>query len=301
MSRPWMKFYPVNWRADPRLRMCSLAARGLWIDLISYMHEGEPYGHLTIDGAKPDINDIAALIGRPVAEVRRALDELESRQVFSRDEGGVIYSRRMVRDKARAEQDSKNGKGGGNPKLKPADNGGVNPPDKTQRLETRDQKVSEPNGSGAEPAPPEDPRTRLFNEGLTKLATITGRGPDACRSLLGKWLKATQDEAIDVLAAIEDAERERVANPVPWINQRLTAIAGRPARPAPKPVAGVVIRFDSPQARAWERHNGKSFAWGQRLQRTVPTEWPPGHDPPRQEATVADVADALSQMSRGSA
>ena len=53
MTKPWLKFYPADWRADPRLRMCSLAARGLWIELMSYMHEGEPYGHLTIDGVPP--------------------------------------------------------------------------------------------------------------------------------------------------------------------------------------------------------------------------------------------------------
>ena len=41
----------------------------------------------------------------------------------------------MVRDKAKAEKDRANGKGGGNPKLK----GGVNPKDKAQIPEARDQ------------------------------------------------------------------------------------------------------------------------------------------------------------------
>jgi hypothetical protein len=104
-----MKFYPTDWRADPRLRMCSLAARGLWIDLISYMHEGEPYGYLTINGAAIErVDDIAALVGRPVAEVRKALAELEARQVFRRDGlQGTIISRRMVRDHDRSEEGRK--------------------------------------------------------------------------------------------------------------------------------------------------------------------------------------------------
>lgn len=39
MSDPWLKFYPTDWRSDPALKMCSLAARGLWIEMIALMHE----------------------------------------------------------------------------------------------------------------------------------------------------------------------------------------------------------------------------------------------------------------------
>ena len=87
---PYIKFYCADWRADPRLRVCSLAARGLWIDMMTYMHEGEPYGHMTIDGKQPNLPDIAALVARPIKEVRIALNELETRNVFSRDESGAI-------------------------------------------------------------------------------------------------------------------------------------------------------------------------------------------------------------------
>lgn len=151
---PYMKFYCADWRADPRLRMCSLAARGLWIDLMTYMHEGEPYGHLTIDGKQPDLAGIAALVARPLKEVKAAIAELEVRNVFSRGDNGAIYSRRMVRDNAKAKKDRENGKGGGNPKLKPddkpPDNGGVNPQDKAQIPESRNQKeeLKRPDGRG---------------------------------------------------------------------------------------------------------------------------------------------------------
>jgi hypothetical protein len=104
MTKPWLKFYPADWRADPRLRMCSLAARGLWIDLMSYMHEGEPYGHLTIDGVPPPTSGISALVGRPLNEVIKALAELEARNVFDRAPNGAIVSRRMVRDHDRSEE-----------------------------------------------------------------------------------------------------------------------------------------------------------------------------------------------------
>lgn len=137
VKKPWMKFYPADWRGEPRLRMCSFAARGLWIDLISYMHEGEPYGHLTIEGHPPNLNEIASLTARPVTETRKALAELEARKVFSRSPEGTIYSRRMVRDAEKAMRDKENGSAGGNPNLKPQ----VNPPDKAQRPEARGQRL----------------------------------------------------------------------------------------------------------------------------------------------------------------
>jgi hypothetical protein len=77
---------------------------------------------------------------------------------------------------------------------------------------------SEANASGAN-AP--DPRKRLFDEGLPKLAALTGKGPDACRSFVGKCLKAASDDAVTVLGLIEDAERNRVADPSGWIAARL--------------------------------------------------------------------------------
>jgi hypothetical protein len=87
---------------------------------------------------------------------------------------------------------------------------------------------SEANASGA--AAPRDFRAELFRRGLAKLAAITGKGPDACRSFVGKCLKAAGDDAVVVLGLIEDAERNRVADPSAWIAARLksTGPSGRP-------------------------------------------------------------------------
>lgn len=81
------------------------------------------------------------------------------------------------------------------------------------------EKDSEAYASGA--SAPDDPRTRLFREGLGTLARITGKGPDACRRFIGKCLKAASDDAIVVLGLIEDAERNRVADPSAWIAAHL--------------------------------------------------------------------------------
>lgn len=147
--QPWIKFYPSDWRADPCLRMCGLSARGLWMEMLALMHEGEPYGHLTINGRQITEKQLATLVGCPLPELRDLLAELSNAGVFSKTDQGVIYSRRMERDKAKAEYDRENGKGGGNPKLRGGVNGGVNPSsnppviegDKAQKPEARSQKL----------------------------------------------------------------------------------------------------------------------------------------------------------------
>lgn len=84
--------------------------------------------------------------------------------------------------------------------------------------DTETEQISEAVASDAGAS---DPRTRLFNEGLGKLASLTGKGPDACRSFVGKCLKASGDDAIIVLGLIEEAERNRVVDPSAWIAARL--------------------------------------------------------------------------------
>lgn len=144
MSYPWLKFYPTDWRADPALRMCSLQARGLWIEMIALMHEAVPYGHLLISDKPPTDTQLAVLGGAPIDQVTNSLGELEAAGVFSRTRKGVIYSRRMVRDGQGRVTAMKNGKKGGNPTLRklaekmrpdnPTVNKGVNP----QKPETRE-------------------------------------------------------------------------------------------------------------------------------------------------------------------
>ena len=137
-GQPWMKFYPADWRADPALRVCSIGARGLWMEMICLMHEAEPRRSLLVAGKQVSETQLISLVGLPRKVVATLLAELEEAQVFSRDEDGTIYSRRMRRDIDKAEKDKANGKAGGNPNLKRGDN----PPDKAQKPEARSQRSS---------------------------------------------------------------------------------------------------------------------------------------------------------------
>ncbi|TGY87342.1 hypothetical protein E5163_14840 [Marinicauda algicola] len=146
MGNPWMKFYPGDWRADPKLRMCSLQARGLWIEMLALMHEASPYGHLLVNGRRPTDAQLAVLAGAPSDQITDLLGELEAAGVFSRTREGVIYSRRMTRDEKKSATARKNGQKGGNPSVgrkkenPPLDNPPDNPPDKPQKPEARSQK-----------------------------------------------------------------------------------------------------------------------------------------------------------------
>lgn len=141
MSRPWMKFYPSDWQADPALRVCSVGARGLWMEMLCVMHKAVPYGSLIVNGQPVSDRQIAGLAGTSFEEAAKLIGELEAAGVFSRDGHGVIYSRRMRREEEKMERDKANGATGGNPYLK----GGVNPPvnrgDKAQTLDARTQNL----------------------------------------------------------------------------------------------------------------------------------------------------------------
>jgi len=137
MKQPWLKFFPSDWRADPALRMCSLAARGLWIEMLCLMHEARPHGSLLVNGKPVTPARLANLVGAGVAEVEGFLAELEEAGVFSRDESGALYSRRMRRDEERAAVNRVNGRAGGNPSLKAGVNPAVKAGVKAQKPESR--------------------------------------------------------------------------------------------------------------------------------------------------------------------
>lgn len=99
-KRPAMLFYPRDWLVDPNLNSCSLCAQGLWIRMLCYMWESEKRGYLMVGNKALHKEQIVRLIGagNPEDEVLYWLSELKDAGVYSVDDEGVIYSRRMVDD-----------------------------------------------------------------------------------------------------------------------------------------------------------------------------------------------------------
>lgn len=117
MKRPSFQFYPADWRKDPALSACSMAARGLWIELMCIAHESDNYGHLSINGKPMVTAQIARMVGESPNVVSKLLGELDDAGVFSRDEQGSIFSRRMVNDERIRNVRADAGRLGGNPNL----------------------------------------------------------------------------------------------------------------------------------------------------------------------------------------
>jgi hypothetical protein len=212
MANPWMKFYPQDWRSDERLRMCSLAARGLWIEMLCLMHRSEQYGLLLISGKAPTDAQLAVQAGCSADQIPDLLAELEQADVFSRTRKGVIYSRRMMRDEKKAQNARKNGAKGGNPNLyktkektasdNPEDKGG----DKAQKPEAR----TLTNVSGVPPTLAE----RLFGECLDYIKS-TGQSDKAARSLIGKWRSLYKDA--ETVRRIAYCQANSISDPVAYI------------------------------------------------------------------------------------
>lgn len=165
---PFLKFFPNDWLAEPTIRVCSVAARGLWMDMLSLMHLSPRRGYLlAATGSPMSPEQLARLTGCSADEVTRLLAELQSSGACSCTDDGTIYSRRMVREEGKREKCSDAGrKGGGNPTFKGQPKGGGKGDHKggDKPLEARSKILDPPNpppggegvGAGDEDVAPPD-------------------------------------------------------------------------------------------------------------------------------------------------
>jgi hypothetical protein len=192
--QPWLKWYPQDWRADPALHSCSLAARGLWIELIGFMHEAHPYGLLLIGGNQPSNATIGRLVGVHHNVVTALVTELVTKGVAGVSPSGVIYSRRMLRDHDKALKNKENGAKGGNPVLLET----VNPPDKAKRLEARVQSPEEEVSVAPAPVPAKrskrKPQTTIPDDFI----------------LTGPRVQVAVDKNLDAEATFQDMRRKAI-------------------------------------------------------------------------------------------
>ena len=110
---PAIMFYTGDWLKDPAVRCLSLEARGLWIDMLCLMYESPVRGFLSVGAGTPvTATLLARMVGADKKQVQTLLDELNACGVFSVDESGVMFSRRMVADEKLRDAKSKAGKKG---------------------------------------------------------------------------------------------------------------------------------------------------------------------------------------------
>lgn len=135
MERPYIKFFTSDWRGDVRLRSVSLAARGLWKEMLCIMAEAKPYGHLIAAGIRYSEANLEALslqVGASKRDVSAAFSELKRAEVFGVLADGTIYSRRMVRDEKirllKVEAGKRGAEVSNYPRVTPPASAGATPP-----------------------------------------------------------------------------------------------------------------------------------------------------------------------------
>lgn len=101
---------------EPGLRLCSLAAHGLWMRLLAIAARSPEHGIVQIGDQPSTLETVLPFIARGTAEtvetVRALIDELLTSGTASLDRKGRLYCRRMVRDKALTKKRSESGKKG---------------------------------------------------------------------------------------------------------------------------------------------------------------------------------------------
>lgn len=126
-----------------------------------------------------------------------------------------------------------------------------------ERGETEGENISEAKASGAPPAAPPretdsdnlsiplwmvripdgDFARALWNQGLAFVAKKSGKSPNACRSLMGRWCKAAGDDHEWLWTKLCEAARDQRGEIVSWIEACLRA-KGTETRPGLDPTAG---------------------------------------------------------------
>lgn len=259
--QPWSKWFWADWRSDATLRLCSLSARGLWMEMLCLMAEATPRGHLLVNGNAPTDAQLAVLAGAPSDQIADLLAELESAGVFSRTRAGVIYSRRITRDEKRAAHARKIGKSGGNPSLLSGGKKDDNPPqvnprvnggDNTHIPEARSQKeitdaiASDAGASGGD-------GDWVMRDGLTWLCA-KGKTERAARGMIGRWRsQGTTD--YEIRQALTEAIRCDPAEPVAYVMRLLVKPTALVRDPPATVVAPSPTEYEGSDAKLAELWN----------------------------------------------
>ncbi|WP_395371869.1 hypothetical protein [Komagataeibacter diospyri] len=275
----WSKFWWKDWQNDLALKSCSYAARGLWMEMLAIMHAADRIGFFEISGRKVSAKQLAGLTNGSDREVRKLLAELEENGVFSVDDAGFIFSRRMVRDKENSDISAEHGRKGGNPALvhndAENDGEGVNPPvkgqdkprDKLKKLEARNTPIVPLPGDeffddAEQPSAPR-PKTRRASSPAPDEAAFerfwaayprkVGK-PKARRAFATAIGKASLETLLAAIVATPwSSDANYIPHPATWLNNERWADEGVLPEPAADEMKYDRAAYDE-AARRWAKN-----------------------------------------------
>lgn len=260
MKRPSFQFYPGDWRKNAKLRRCTEAARGAWMDVLCVLHDADEYGIV-----RWPLADLARAAGVPVKLLReladkgvlKGADKGAEAYIYAprhagrtgdpvtlvpTSDGPVWYCSRFVRDewvrlrRGSATQFSPtNQPTKGQPKNEPKSEPKVPPKhpigerqgDGPSSSSSATQIPSDADASGgkpplppASPPPPSDTDV-VFALGVP-LLMAAGVTEVNARRFLGMQRKGNDDAK--VAAALQACAAEQIVDPISWLQRRLGPI-----------------------------------------------------------------------------
>ena len=162
-GRPAFLFYTQDWLCEPTLKVVSMGAKGLWIDVLCLMSRSPIKGYLLTPAGEPaDIEWIGKQIGRPSAEIKPLWEELLRAGTPRIDSKNRVFSKRMIADKTLTEKRSEAGRLGGRPKSNDKANGKQNGNGETSLDNDNDNDSDTDHDNDKKDALPEALRTDSF-------------------------------------------------------------------------------------------------------------------------------------------
>lgn len=212
---PFIRFYPADWLSDEKLRVCSRAARGTWMDLLCLMWKSARRGYLEDAQGRPLTSpQLARVIGCNVQQIKKDIAELEAAGVFSREHHtGVIYSRRLLREIEHVETSGRggaatselkataaraNGAKGGRP-TKPNENPSKNPREPNPQKD----EISDVQKIRSDTIPPSGPVAGPEQEGVIELIST----PEAAAN---PTFTRERNPDLDALATLDGSALDQV-------------------------------------------------------------------------------------------
>lgn len=98
---PYIQFWVDDWRADACIKGCGPAARGVWFEMLLVMHQSPERGFFLSESGQPMTNEMfARLTGYTTDEISVTRALLERDMVYSIDERGIAFNRKMIREES---------------------------------------------------------------------------------------------------------------------------------------------------------------------------------------------------------
>lgn len=248
MKRPAFQFYTADWRNNAKLRRCSPAARGVWMDVLCVLHDSDEYGVCRwpladiANAANASIKLVKELVGKDVLKgsdqgatpyiytPRHAGKDGEPVVLVDPGTGPCWYSSRFVRDEwVRQRRGSTTQFTPDNqpPKATPKVGIGERQGDGPTASSTTALNTTVPNGTGGKPPLITNPDEIIFGYGLNLLMSA-GTLEKNARSFLGGLRKHHGDEAL--INSLRECAKAKPLQPLEWLAAALPP-GGSAAKP----------------------------------------------------------------------